>query len=162
VSTGGASGVTANTATLSATVATQGLPAAYGFEIGTGSTAYGPPAGLGFVGAGAGEATVTLVLTGLLPGTTYHYRVTATNVDGTSYGADRSFTTPVFPGTFTTPPAALPLLAITPIVFPAEAKTVVLKKVKAKPKKKRSKRAGKKAAKGKVKKSTYGKGGKRK
>jgi hypothetical protein len=33
-------------------------------------------------------------LEGLQPGTTYHYRVVATNVDGTTYGEDQTFTTP--------------------------------------------------------------------
>ncbi len=36
---------------------------------------------------------VTHTLTGLTPGTTYHYRVVAVNAFGTSYGADRTFYT---------------------------------------------------------------------
>ena len=31
----------------------------------------------------------------LVPGTTYHYRIKATNVNGTAYGEDMTFTTPV-------------------------------------------------------------------
>lgn len=37
----------------------------------------------------AGECS----LTGLLPGTTYYYRVVAINEDGTVYGPDQTFTT---------------------------------------------------------------------
>jgi len=42
---------------------------------------------------------------GLSPGTTYHFRAFATNVVGTSYGADMSFTTPAVLPTVTTLPA---------------------------------------------------------
>lgn len=38
---------------------------------------------------------ITAVLTGLVPGTTYHVRAYAINSAGTAYGADRSFTTPL-------------------------------------------------------------------
>lgn len=36
-------------------------------------------------------------LSGLLPGTTYYYRVVAINEDGTFLGADQTFTTLGFP-----------------------------------------------------------------
>lgn len=121
VVTGGAGAVAQNSATISGLVSTNGLPTSYGFEIGT-STDYGPPTGLGAVGAGASEAPVSLPLTGLLPGTTYHYRLTATNVDGAVYGADRTFTTSVFASTFAEPPAPLPFVTVPQIAFPAEAK----------------------------------------
>jgi hypothetical protein len=32
-------------------------------------------------------------ITGLVPGTTYHYRLEATNSYGTTYGPDQTFTT---------------------------------------------------------------------
>ncbi len=149
---GGASDVTQNNATVGATVNTSGLPTTYGFEIGT-SSDYGPPTGLGSAGAGASEAVVTLSLSGLQPGTTYHYRLTATNVDGTSYGADETFTTTTFASTFAEPPAPLPFVTVPSIAFPTEAKPVVKKKAKAKKKvKKRGKAKGKKKAKHKKKK----------
>lgn len=44
---------------------------------------------------------------GLIPGTTYHFRAFATNTAGTSYGADRTFTTPGSLPTTTTDPATL-------------------------------------------------------
>ncbi len=121
IETGGASNVSQNTATVAGTVNTQGLQTTYGFEIGT-STNYGPPTGLGGVGAGAAEAPIALNLTGLQPGVTYHYRITATNIDGTSYGVDHTFTTSVFANVLATPPAPLPFLSVPAIAFPAADK----------------------------------------
>jgi hypothetical protein len=37
---------------------------------------------------------VSANISGLSPGTTYHFRIVATNAFGTRYGADRTFTTP--------------------------------------------------------------------
>jgi hypothetical protein len=135
VVTGGSSGVAQNSATITGSVNTNGLPTVYGFEIGT-STDYGPVTGLGAVGAGSNESPASLSLTGLLPGATYHYRLTATNIDGTVYGSDQIFTTSVFASTFAEPPAPLPFVSVPPIAFPAEARPVLAKKkVKAKGKK---------------------------
>jgi hypothetical protein len=116
VSTGAASAVGMNAASISATIETGGLPAVYGFELGTEAGSYGPVTGLGSVGAGLIE-TVTLSLQNLQPGVTYHYRIEAANVDGVAYGADQSFTTPGFPALFTLP-ATAPLIATPAIVFP--------------------------------------------
>lgn len=46
-----------------------------------------------FPTTGAGSSPVSASLTGLTPGTTYHYRILATNEVDTSYGEDRTFTT---------------------------------------------------------------------
>jgi hypothetical protein len=119
VETGASGDVTQNAATIGGVLDTNGLPSTYGFEIGT-TTDYGPATGLGSVGAGLAEAFVSLKLTGLQPGTTYHYRLTATNVDGTSYGADQTFTTSTFAGAFATPPAPLPFVTVPVIAFPAQ------------------------------------------
>jgi len=147
VITGGASNITEATATISATINTEGLVSIYGFEVGT-STAYGPPSGSGAVGAGANEATVSVSLQGLQPNTTYHYRITATNSDGTSYGEDQTFTTPGFPGQLT-PPPVLPLIATPTLTFPtgSEANTSKPKgktKPKARKKARRKEKSGKK------------------
>jgi hypothetical protein len=134
--TGSSNEVAQNGATIDGVLDTNGLPTSYGFEIGT-STDYGPPTGLGSVGAGLNEAQVSLALSGLQPGTTYHYRLTATNVDGTSYGADETFTTSVFASTFATPPAPLPFVAVPSIAFPTQPKAVVKKSAtKKKPRRK--------------------------
>lgn len=46
----------------------------------------------------------------LLPGTTYHYRIRATNANGTAYGNDMTFTTP------SAPPAPIPVVTTLPAV----------------------------------------------
>lgn len=63
-------------------------------EYGT-TTAYGAntPVPDAAIGSGAGLQTVRQRLTGLQPGTTYHYRLVATNANGETDGADRTFTT---------------------------------------------------------------------
>ncbi len=154
--TGGSSGVAENSAAIGGLVETNGLPTTYGFELGT-NTDYGPPTGLGSVGAGLSETPVSLSLTGLVPGTTYHYRITATNIDGTSYGADRTFTTSVFMSTFAEPPAPLPFVAVPSVAFPTEpiAKKQLhkaAKKIKGHGKAKRKKMKGKQRVKHKKKK----------
>jgi phosphodiesterase/alkaline phosphatase D-like protein len=116
VSTGGASAVSQNSATLSGTVATNSLQTNYGFEIGTEPGNYGPATGLGGIG-GAATETVSVRLAELQPGTTYYYRVTASNADGTSYGEPSTFTTPGFP-VLLTAPMAPPLIATPAIAFP--------------------------------------------
>ena len=120
VSTGAASGISQNSATLSGTVTTNGLQTNYGFEIATEPNNYGPATGLGAIGGAASE-TVSVTLSKLQPGRTYYYRVTATNKDGTEKGQPQSFTTPGFP-TLIAPPASLPLVATPNIAFPKEEK----------------------------------------
>jgi hypothetical protein len=121
VSTGGASAVSQNSATLSGTVSTNSLQTQYGFEIGTEPGNYGPATGLGAIG-GAQTEEVHVTLGELQPGTTYYYRVTATNADGTVQGQPGVFTTPSFP-TLLVAPTALPLIAYTSPAFPKEEKS---------------------------------------
>ncbi|MGN6662670.1 MAG: hypothetical protein ACTHK6_00470 [Solirubrobacterales bacterium] len=94
--TGAASGVSVNQATLNGTVHPNGPDTHYYFEYGT-TTSYGSdqPAPPG-TDAGSGTASVgaATALSGLTPGTTYHYRLVASSSAGTSYGGDQSFTTP--------------------------------------------------------------------
>lgn len=64
----------------------------YGATAGYGSTL--PASGAGAsVELGSDFVPVGLKVTGLQPATTYHYRVVATNADGTTPGPDQSFTT---------------------------------------------------------------------
>ena len=46
------------------------------------------------IGSGTGNVPAYTTLTGLEPGTTYHYRLVATSPYGTTYGNDETFTTP--------------------------------------------------------------------
>jgi hypothetical protein len=57
-------------------------------------------------GSHAAEETDRVALTGLRPGTTYHYRLVVTNASGTAYGPDETFTTaPATPPVAGTGPA---------------------------------------------------------
>ena len=94
VSTGSASGVTTGTATLGGSVNPDGCPATYRFDYGT-TTAYGsqaPPGGAP-AGTDSSDHPESQAIAALAPGTTFHYRLVASNADGTSAGADRTFTT---------------------------------------------------------------------
>jgi phosphodiesterase/alkaline phosphatase D-like protein len=141
VVTGGASGIRQNSATITASVNPQSLDTIYGFEVGTGE-GYGLPTGLGTVSAG--EEGIALTLSGLQPGTTYHYRVLASNPDGIAYGADQTFTTAGVAVPLTVP-SAPPLIATPKVTFPSvktAAKPKAKAKAKRKPKQKRAKRHG--------------------
>jgi hypothetical protein len=91
--TGSSSGVSATAATLNGTVNPQGSATSYHFEYGTSST-YGSSTASQSAGSGTTDAAVSAGLTGLTPGTTYHFRIVATNAVGTSVGVDKTFTTP--------------------------------------------------------------------
>jgi alpha-tubulin suppressor-like RCC1 family protein len=96
VTTEGASGIGAHKATLGATVNPNGADTHYYFEYGTVSTLYenDTPALPGNdAGSGTTPVKVNVGLSGLAPYTTYYYRVVASNSTGTSYGAQREFTT---------------------------------------------------------------------
>ncbi len=93
-STKAASAVTHSKATLNASVNPEGFTTNYQFEYGT-TTAYGsksPPSPKS-IGSGSGAVSVSENLVGLVPNTTYHYRVVASNAEGTSYGQNQTFTT---------------------------------------------------------------------
>jgi len=102
VTTMGASAVTQSGATIAGTVTTNGLQTDYGFELGTEPGVYGAPTGLGSIGGELSE-TVSTTLVELQPATTYYYRVTATNADGTAQGEPETFTTPGFPSLLSAP-----------------------------------------------------------
>jgi len=100
--TGGATAVTDTQAALAGTVNPQGQLTSYAFQYGT-TTAYGQQTSLTSAGSGTADTPVRADLAGLTAGTTYHYRVIATNNDGTTVGADRTFRTT---GTAPPPPTA--------------------------------------------------------
>jgi sugar lactone lactonase YvrE len=89
------SGVTSTQAKVSATANPGGLPATYQFEYGTISpTGTSVPVPGEAIGSGFDDVKVSQTLTGLSPGTTYHFRVAATNPEGSSYGPEGMFHTP--------------------------------------------------------------------
>lgn len=97
VTTGAAGSVTQTGAVVNGTVNPERLGTSYHFDYGV-STAYGgstPPAD---AGSGSADVPVDATLTGLAAGTTFHYRLVATNAGGTTLGADRTFTTQAAPG----------------------------------------------------------------
>jgi hypothetical protein len=67
-------------------------PATYSFEYGT-TTAYGASTAVASLAKGKVVVPVAATLTDLEPNTTYHFRLVASNSDGTVRGADVTFTT---------------------------------------------------------------------
>ena len=89
--------VTPTTAELSASINPGSGPTVYWVEFGhDGSYGTATPTSAS-VGADDTDHGVTSELEGLTPGTTYHYRVVATNFGGTFTSADQSFNTPNTP-----------------------------------------------------------------
>jgi len=89
-------------ATLKGGVYGKGETTQFYFEYGT-TEAYGQRTAEHEI-AGAGFEEEKEAVGGLTPGTDYHYRIVATNSYGTSYGADKSFSTPQEPLAETTAP----------------------------------------------------------
>jgi hypothetical protein len=92
--TGAASSVRPTSALLNATVNPNGANVTEcAFEYGT-TTSYGFDAPCSSLPrSGSSPVAVSGAVAGLAAGTTYHYRISAANVDGTGKGADRVFTT---------------------------------------------------------------------
>jgi hypothetical protein len=96
VSTSEATAITETQVTLNGSVNPNNSDTHYYFEYGT-TTAYGgtTPAPPGNdVGSGVSPVPVSATATGLQPGMTYHYRISASNAGGTERGTDRTLTTP--------------------------------------------------------------------
>jgi hypothetical protein len=90
--TGSATSVQPLQATFNGTANPNGSDTHYYFQYGT-STSYGSTTGE--VDAGSGTSAVPAsTATALSPGTTYHYRIVASNSAGTVYGGDQTVTTP--------------------------------------------------------------------
>ncbi len=99
VVTGSSSAVGANSATVAGSVNPNGQATTYHFAYGT-STSYGSQAPAPpdpSAGAGTTSQPVSANLTGLAPGTTYHYRLVATNASGTQNGSDQTLVTATAP-----------------------------------------------------------------
>jgi phosphodiesterase/alkaline phosphatase D-like protein len=115
VTTGSAQSIRQTTATLYAVVDPNGEEVTEcKLEYGT-STDYGFSAPCSPApGSGTSGMVVSGAATGLVPNTTYHFRVVATNGSGTSHGEDQPFTTPPY----------------TPSVFTEEASSITATSVK--------------------------------
>ncbi len=93
VTTNAASSVSTTAATLNATVDPKGISTTVIFRYGT-TTSYGSQvAAAGGPFTTTGPISVSANITGLTPGTVYHYQAVATNSTGTVSGSDQSFTT---------------------------------------------------------------------
>jgi len=111
--TGTATGVNEVSATLGGSIDTRGLQTVEQFEFGT--TPYAGALQPATVMSSSGTVdSVSASESSLLPGTTYYYRVLASNQDGASYGAEQSFTTNSFPAvlTVTATPPEIPYTSI--------------------------------------------------
>ena len=104
VTTGGASSVKKTSATLNAKVNPGGQRTVYYFQYGP-TTAYGAQTATKSAGSGTSTVSVKTGISKLTPGTVYHFRVIASNSQGSSVGKDRSFKTagvaPAPPAVFT-------------------------------------------------------------
>jgi NHL repeat/WD40-like Beta Propeller Repeat len=89
-----ATGLLPSSGSLNATINPESRQTTYRFEYGT-STAYGLsiPVPDGEIPASFEDTPVSVELSGLSIDTTYHYRVVATNSNGTAVGPDETFTT---------------------------------------------------------------------
>ena len=89
---GYATSVDATGATLAGGIYPNGETTTYRWQYGT-TSAYGAESAPATIAAGSSIASVQGALTGLAPGTTYHYRLIASNASGTSYGYDATLST---------------------------------------------------------------------
>jgi len=99
--TGDSSDITTGSAILQGLVNPHNRTTLVSFEYGL-TNSYGSRTSSRGVGNGNTAITVAQMADGLLPGTTYHYRVSAANSHGTTLGEDRTFTTaPLAPAAVT-------------------------------------------------------------
>jgi hypothetical protein len=89
VTTEAATNISSNGAKLNGTVNPHGCETSYAFEWGT-TESYGSSSG-GSAGSGSSNVAKELVVAGT-KGTTYHFRISATNINGTSHGSDKVYT----------------------------------------------------------------------
>jgi hypothetical protein len=116
--------VTQSSATITTSVDPEGLHTVYELEVGT-SAAYGTPYP-GDAGSGSAPVPLTFHLSGLKAGDTYHFRLTASNSDGSSSEGDQTFTTAAtvvkVPVELIKLPFEVGLVSFTAIAFPTETK----------------------------------------
>ena len=118
VATGAAGGIGQTQATVAGTVNPNGAATTWWVEYGLGST-YGSQTIAQNLASGTSPVSVSASLSGLVAGTTYHYRVAARNPTGTTYGSDATLLTSPVP-----PPPPPPGSPVTVITYPT-AVTIV-------------------------------------
>ena len=92
VQTLAAASITAVSAVLNGTVNAHGLATTYYFEYGT-TTSYGSSTTVISAGSGENNVSVPVSISGLSANTIYHFRLVASNSEGTTEGNDLTFTT---------------------------------------------------------------------
>lgn len=92
VTTGEPSFISFSAATLNGSVNANGAATTYHFEYGL-TTGYGTNTPAMNAGSATKSIKVNATLSGLYPDTSYHYRLVATNSEGTSVGGDLPFAT---------------------------------------------------------------------
>ena len=112
VSTSSPSVVTSSSATLVGSVDPNGKATTYTFEYGP-TTAYGLQSSAASAGTGTSETSVHTTVTGLVAGTTYHFRLIATSTDGAVASSDSTFVTS---GDRVAPGGTLPVVSETAAV----------------------------------------------
>ena len=104
VTTAAASEVKTTSATLNGTIDPGAIASEYHYEYGL-ETSYGSSTEAIDVGSGSGAVQAPGPITGLIPNTTYHYRIVGTNAAGSIAGVDQTLTTPAAPPTLDGSPA---------------------------------------------------------
>jgi hypothetical protein len=112
VTTGAVDVASSTGATLTGSVNPNGAETTYYFEYGT-SPNYGGASLPVDAGSGSNPVSITYALAGLSPGETYHYRLVATNVDGSSYGQDATVQTSAAPSATTGPATTVSPTSVT-------------------------------------------------
>lgn len=104
--TGSATNVSGSSATLNGTIEPNGQQASYYFQYGT-STAYGSQTVTSSAGDGESPISVSAAISGLQGGQTYHFRLVATDTEGSVAGADATFTPTAAPSAVTQPASSV-------------------------------------------------------
>lgn len=143
VTSGGVTGVTQSAATITGSVEPQGAEVMWGVEVGAQGGHVETLVGGTFPAGTTGTQPVALILSRLVGGVVYDYRVYATSDAGTVYGAEASFATQGYVNPLSIP-LAPPLVATPSIAFPTEAAGKVVKEKTPTKKKAKKKAKGKK------------------
>jgi hypothetical protein len=111
VSTGQATSIASSSATLSGTFTNPDIASGSAFyQYGT-TTEYGSQTPAQAIGADTSQAPISATVTGLSPGTTYHFRAVVANAIGTVLGGDQTFKSATKSGTTPTAAGVAPVLA---------------------------------------------------